>query len=105
MGKVTPRFSRSCLRNAEHVTAVQRRWNGLRLNRRWLGVALVLDGVEQFVTQAEVLEGRMGSPRAEELRVTRAHVLHPRREAHHVCAWGVRAEARGCLQPRHDDGN
>ena len=100
-------FPRSCLRNAEHVTAVQRRWNGLRLNRRWLGVALVLDGVEQFVTQAEVLEGRhglttcgrnlRGDPSARPTPATRGS---PRMKQ----GGSSRSERRAC-SPRHDDGN
>ena len=100
-------FPRSRLRNAEHVTAVQRRWNRLRLNRRWLRVAFVLDGVEQFVTQAEVLEGRhglttcgrnlRGDPSA---RPTIAMRGSPRMKQ----GGSSRSERRAC-SPRHDDRN
>ena len=100
-------FPRSRLRNAEHVTAVQRRWNRLRLNRRWLRVALVLDGVEQFVTQAEVLEGRhglttcgrklRGDPSARPTPATRGS---PRMKQ-----GGSNASERRACSPRLDDRN
>ena len=84
MGKVKAAVFPVRLRNAEHVTAVQRRRNGLRLNRRWLGVASSSTVSSNSSHRPRSSKVVMGSPRAGGTSgVTRAHVLHPRR-AHHV---------------------
>ena len=100
-------FPRTRLGHTKHVAAVQGRWDGLRLNRRRLGVALVLNGVEQFVTQAKVREGRHGL-------TTCGRNLRGDPSARPTCAargsprmkqgGSERSKRRAC-SPRHDEGN
>ena len=54
------RFPCPRLCHSEHVSALKKGGNGLGLNGRGHRVAFGLYGVEQFVTQAKVLEGRHG---------------------------------------------
>ena len=54
------RFPCPCLGHSEHVTALKQGGNGLGLHGRRHRVAFGLNGLEQFVTQAKVREGRHG---------------------------------------------